>query len=113
MVSQYIIRQGEEGSRFYIINEGEVRCTRARAGIWHIACHGKLGDGLTIVDDNRGVGIGVSQFLAERGARAWQISFPAPLLQAIESETEPLQAPESEPTALTESVEHAEVSELS
>lgn len=26
---QYIIRQGEEGSRFYIINEGEVRCTRA------------------------------------------------------------------------------------
>ncbi len=25
----YIIRQGEEGSRFYIINEGEVRCTRA------------------------------------------------------------------------------------
>jgi serine/threonine protein kinase/CRP-like cAMP-binding protein len=24
---QYIIRQGEEGSRFYIINEGEVRCT--------------------------------------------------------------------------------------
>jgi CRP-like cAMP-binding protein len=26
---QHIIRQGEEGSRFYIINEGEVRCTRA------------------------------------------------------------------------------------
>jgi CRP-like cAMP-binding protein len=26
---QYIIRQGEEGSRFYIINEGEVRCTRS------------------------------------------------------------------------------------
>lgn len=25
---QYIIKQGEEGSRFYIINEGEVRCTR-------------------------------------------------------------------------------------
>jgi len=25
----YIIRQGEEGSRFYIINEGEVRCTRS------------------------------------------------------------------------------------
>jgi cGMP-dependent protein kinase len=25
----YIIRQGEEGSRFYIINEGEVKCTRA------------------------------------------------------------------------------------
>ena len=24
----YIIRQGEEGSRFYIINEGEVKCTR-------------------------------------------------------------------------------------
>ena len=24
----YIIKQGEEGSRFYIINEGEVRCTR-------------------------------------------------------------------------------------
>ena len=29
---QYIIRQGEEGSRFYIINEGEVRCTRVVAG---------------------------------------------------------------------------------
>lgn len=28
----YIIRQGEEGSRFYIINEGEVRCTRMTAG---------------------------------------------------------------------------------
>jgi cGMP-dependent protein kinase len=27
----YIIRQGEEGSRFYIINEGEVRCTRLTA----------------------------------------------------------------------------------
>jgi cGMP-dependent protein kinase len=27
----YIIRQGEEGSRFYIINEGEVRCTRTNA----------------------------------------------------------------------------------
>eukprot|EP01038_Epipyxis_sp_PR26KG_P007986 gene7986-10829_t len=27
----YIIRQGEEGSRFYIINEGEVRCTRITA----------------------------------------------------------------------------------
>lgn len=27
----YIIRQGEEGSRFYIINEGEVRCTRLNA----------------------------------------------------------------------------------
>lgn len=26
---QYIIRQGEEGSRFYIINEGEVRCTNS------------------------------------------------------------------------------------
>ena len=25
---QYIIKQGEEGSRFYIINEGEVNCTR-------------------------------------------------------------------------------------
>ena len=25
---QYIIKQGEEGSRFYIINEGEVSCTR-------------------------------------------------------------------------------------
>jgi cGMP-dependent protein kinase len=25
---QYIIKQGEQGSRFYIINEGEVRCTR-------------------------------------------------------------------------------------
>ena len=24
----YIIEQGDEGSRFYIINEGEVRCTR-------------------------------------------------------------------------------------
>jgi CRP-like cAMP-binding protein len=24
----YIIKQGEEGSRFYIINEGEVKCTR-------------------------------------------------------------------------------------
>lgn len=55
----------------------------------------------------------VAQFLAERGARAWQISFTAPLLRAIESETEPLQAPESEPTALTESAEHKEVSELS
>lgn len=29
---QYIIRQGEEGSRFYIINEGEVRCTRMAPG---------------------------------------------------------------------------------
>jgi serine/threonine protein kinase len=28
----YIIRQGEEGSRFYIINEGEVRCTRTVNG---------------------------------------------------------------------------------
>lgn len=28
----YIIRQGEEGSRFYIINEGEVRCTRLNPG---------------------------------------------------------------------------------
>jgi len=28
----YIIRQGEEGSRFYIINEGEVRCTRLKPG---------------------------------------------------------------------------------
>lgn len=28
---QYIIKQGEEGSRFYIINEGEVRCTRMNA----------------------------------------------------------------------------------
>ena len=28
----YIIRQGEEGSRFYIINEGEVRCTRIKPG---------------------------------------------------------------------------------
>lgn len=27
----YIIRQGEEGSRFYIINEGEVKCTRSDA----------------------------------------------------------------------------------
>lgn len=27
----YIIRQGEEGSRFYIINEGEVKCTRTGA----------------------------------------------------------------------------------
>lgn len=27
--NQYIIKQGEEGSRFYIINEGEVRCTRS------------------------------------------------------------------------------------
>jgi serine/threonine protein kinase/CRP-like cAMP-binding protein len=27
----YIIRQGEEGSRFYIINEGEVKCTRTDA----------------------------------------------------------------------------------
>jgi len=26
---EYIIRQGEEGSRFYIINEGEVKCTRS------------------------------------------------------------------------------------
>lgn len=26
----YIIKEGEEGSRFYIINEGEVRCTIAR-----------------------------------------------------------------------------------
>ena len=26
----YIIREGEEGSRFYIINEGEVRCTVSR-----------------------------------------------------------------------------------
>ena len=25
---QYILKQGEEGSRFYIINEGEVRCTQ-------------------------------------------------------------------------------------
>ena len=29
---QYIIKQGEEGSRFYIINEGEVKCTRNIAG---------------------------------------------------------------------------------
>jgi len=29
----YIIRQGEEGSRFYIINEGEVRCTRTKGGL--------------------------------------------------------------------------------
>lgn len=28
----FIIRQGEEGSRFYIINEGEVRCTRTTGG---------------------------------------------------------------------------------
>lgn len=27
----FIIKQGEEGSRFYIINEGEVRCTRVTA----------------------------------------------------------------------------------
>ena len=27
----YIIRQGDEGSRFYIINEGEVKCTRANS----------------------------------------------------------------------------------
>ena len=27
----YIIKQGDEGSRFYIINEGEVKCTRANA----------------------------------------------------------------------------------
>lgn len=27
----FIIKQGEEGSRFYIINEGEVRCTRLTA----------------------------------------------------------------------------------
>ena len=26
----YIIKQGDEGSRFYIINEGEVKCTRNR-----------------------------------------------------------------------------------
>lgn len=45
----------------------------------------------------------VAQFLAERGARAWQIAFAAPLLRAIEGETEPLQVPDSA----------AEVSELS
>ncbi|KAG5180035.1 putative cGMP-dependent protein kinase [Tribonema minus] len=28
----YVIRQGEEGTRFYIINEGEVRCTRTAPG---------------------------------------------------------------------------------
>ena len=28
----YIIRQGDDGSRFYIINEGEVKCTRNRGG---------------------------------------------------------------------------------
>ena len=27
----YIIKQGDEGSRFYIINEGEVKCTRSNA----------------------------------------------------------------------------------
>ena len=27
----YIIRQGDDGSRFYIINEGEVKCTRNRS----------------------------------------------------------------------------------
>lgn len=52
----------------------------------------------------------VAEFLAERGARAWQISFTVPLLLSIEAETEPLQAPES---GSPDSAEPTEVSELS
>lgn len=28
---QYIVKEGEPGTRFYIVNEGEVKCVRQKA----------------------------------------------------------------------------------
>lgn len=28
----YIVQEGEPGTRFYIVNEGEVKCVRQKAG---------------------------------------------------------------------------------
>lgn len=53
----------------------------------------------------------VAQFLRQHGARAWQIAFTAPLLLAIESESTPLSAPESDEPPHSESA--SEVSHLS
>ena len=54
----YIIRQGEEGSRFYIINEGEVRATRGGADgnekeLIRLFAHDFFGEHALITNDAR------------------------------------------------------------